>query len=90
MESQTSQTNISVLNPAVPPTRASKPRVFLNIVLATFLGSLLGIGLALTLEMAKRRVRSSADLQGALSIPLLGAISSADGILKTSLRKEIA
>ena len=90
VESQTSQTNISVLNPAVPPTRASKPRVFLNIVLATFLGSLLGIGLALTLEMAKRRVRSSADLQGALSIPLLGAISSADGILKTSLRKEIA
>ena len=90
VESQTSQTNISVLNPAVPPTRASKPRVFLNIVLATFLGGLLGIGLALSLEMAKRRVRSPADLQGALSIPLLGAISSADGILKHPLRKEIA
>ena len=48
IESQTNQTNIAVLNPASPPPDPSKPKVFLNNVLVSmFLGTLLGIGLAL-------------------------------------------
>ena len=82
IESQTNQTNIAVLNSAVPPSEPSKPRVFLNILVSVFLGTLLGVGLALVLELLSRRVRSAEDLVEALEIPLLGAISSAAGMLK--------
>ena len=82
IESQTNQTNILVLNPAVPPTDPSKPRLLLNILVSIFLGTLLGVGLALVLELANRRVRSGDDLVDALGLPLLGSISSASGMLK--------
>ena len=90
VESHTNQTNIAVLSPAVAPTSPSKPRVVLNIILSIFLGGLLGIGVALTLELANRRVRSGADLHDALGIPLLGTLSSAAGILKNQNRKALA
>ena len=82
LESQTNQTNISVLNPAVPPTEPSKPRVFLNILVSIFLGGLLGIGFALVLELRNRHVRSADDLSEVLDIPQLGTISSAIGTIK--------
>ena len=82
IESQTNQTNIAVLNPATAPADPSKPKVLLNILVSIFLGTLLGVGLALMLELTNRRVRSAEDLVEALEIPLLGAISSAAGMLK--------
>ena len=82
IESQTNQTNIAVLNPATAPADPSKPKVLLNILVSIFLGTLLGVGLALMLELSNRRVRSAEDLVEALEIPLLGAISSAAGMLK--------
>jgi chain length determinant protein EpsF len=85
IESKTDQTNIAVLNPAVAPTKASSPRVFLNVLVSGFIGTLLGIGLALTLELRNRRVRSAEDLSDALDIPLLGQISSANRVMKTAL-----
>ena len=81
IESQTNQTNIAVLNPATAPADPSKPKVLLNILVSIFLGTLLGVGLALMLELSNRRVRSAEDLVEALEIPLLGAISSAAGML---------
>jgi uncharacterized protein involved in exopolysaccharide biosynthesis len=84
IESQTTQTNILVLNPAVPPTEPSKPKVLLNILVSIFLGTLLGVGLALMLELANRRVRSGDDIADALGVPLLGSISSASGMLARS------
>ena len=85
IESQTNQTNIAVLNPAVAPTKSSSPRVFLNIFVAFFLGSLLGIALALALEMRQRRVRSAEDLGDALGIPLLGQIGNASVVMKLAI-----
>jgi chain length determinant protein EpsF len=82
IESQANQTNISVLNPATVPTEPSKPRVFLNILVSTFLGTLLGVGLALMMELANRRVRSGEDLVEALDIPLLGTICSTAAMFK--------
>lgn len=81
IESQSTQTNIAVLNNAVAPGSPSKPRVFFNILLSVFLGTFLGIGLALVLELMDRRVRSAEDLVEALEIPMLGSISSAKGML---------
>jgi chain length determinant protein EpsF len=90
LESQTNQTNIAVLNPASPPTSASKPRRTLNVLISVFLGSLLGIGLALTLELSKRYVRSAQDLVEALELPVLGSISSATGMFRHAVQPVIA
>jgi len=75
MESQSGQTNISVLNPAIAPLKHSSPKVLLNIVLSIFLGALLGIGFALVAEMFDRRVRSADDLKQLLDMPVLGELS---------------
>lgn len=82
IESQTNQTNIAVLNVASPPTDPSKPRVLLNILVSVFLGTLLGVGMALILELLHRRVRSVQDLVEALDLPVLGSISAAEGLFK--------
>ena len=74
IESRSSQTNISVLNPAVAPQHASKPRLLQNTLVAIILGLLLGITGALLVELTHRRIRSVIDLQEALGIPNLGAI----------------
>jgi succinoglycan biosynthesis transport protein ExoP len=74
MESRVNQTNIAVLNPATVPTVPTKPRVTFNVAMAVFFGTLLGVGLAIGLELLNRRVRSPRDLSDALGIPLLGAI----------------
>ncbi|WP_180127392.1 chain length determinant protein EpsF [Rhodoferax sp. BLA1] len=75
IESQANQTNIALLNPASTPAGPSKPRVLLNILVSIFLGTLLGVGLALLLELANPRVRSAADLADVLKLPLLGSIA---------------
>ena len=75
MESEMNQTNISVLNPAIPPQKHSKPRVFLNMILSIFLGGMLGIGSALVAELMDRRVRSSFDISETLGIPVFAVIS---------------
>jgi polysaccharide biosynthesis transport protein len=82
IESQTNQTNIALLNPASAPTDPSRPRVLFNALISVFLGLLLGMGLALMLELLNRRVRSSQDLADALGLPVLGTIGCATGMLK--------
>ena len=86
VESQNNQTNLAVLNAASAPAEPSKPRILLNVLVSIFLGTLLGVGLALMLELAKRRVRSSEDLAEALDLPVLGSIASAKGMLKHSAK----
>ncbi|CAI8925926.1 chain length determinant protein EpsF [Methylocaldum szegediense] len=75
LESQRNQTEIALLNPAIPPLYPSKPRIFLNTVIAMVLGVLLGVGVGLLREVLDRRVRSEDDVDPALGIPLLASIS---------------
>ena len=75
LESQTNQTNIAILNPAVPPIEPSFPKIPLNIALSVFLGTLLGVGIGFLREMADRRVRSAEDLIEALGLPVIGMLS---------------
>ncbi|MDR2015854.1 MAG: chain length determinant protein EpsF [Azoarcus sp.] len=74
LESQTQQTNVSVLTPATPPLEHSSPKLLLNTVIAVFLGVLLGIGMALLLELHDQRVRGIEDLAQYADIPLLGTV----------------
>lgn len=83
MEAQSTQTDIAVLNPAVAPTAASKPRVMFNLLLAVFFGTLLGVGLGFLVELLDRRVRSGEDIVAGLEIPVLGEVS------KNSRRLEV-
>lgn len=74
LESQTQQTNVVVLSPAVAPLKPSSPKVLLNTALAVFLGMLLGVGAALLLELMDQRVRGEEDLTLLDGVPLLGSI----------------
>ena len=74
LESQSVQTNVAVLNQANEPLKASKPKVLLNILLSIFVGTMLGVGAALTLELLHRRIRSPEDLSLALDLPVLAIL----------------
>jgi chain length determinant protein EpsF len=71
LEAQSIQTNVAVLNPATEPLKPAKPKVMLNILLSIFVGTLLGVGAALALELLHRRIRSPEDLSLALDLPVL-------------------
>jgi polysaccharide biosynthesis transport protein len=75
MESEISQTNISILNPAQRPLKPAKPKVKLNILLSILLGSLLAIGSALVAELMDRRVRSTFDISETVGIPVFAVVS---------------
>jgi uncharacterized protein involved in exopolysaccharide biosynthesis len=74
LESQAQQTNVFVLSPAAPPLTPSAPRRLLIVAMSAVLGVLLGIALALGLEMVRRRVRSQADIVEVLGVPVLGVL----------------
>jgi len=74
LESQSTQTNVSVLNSAAPPIEPSSPKVLLNTLISVFLGMMLGVSAAFMREMVDRRVRSAGDLVEILQLPVLGVI----------------
>jgi uncharacterized protein involved in exopolysaccharide biosynthesis len=86
MESEMSQTNIAILNRALPPQKPAKPKVLINMIFSMFLGGMLGVGCALVAELMDRRVRSSFDISDLLAIPVLAVVSaSSDKAKKKSL-----
>jgi succinoglycan biosynthesis transport protein ExoP len=90
IEAQSEQSDVSVLNPAVTPTEPSGPRVLLNTLVAFLLGTVLGVGLALLLELLNRPVRSAADLKEMLGIPVLGTIEWKQARARGGLRALMA
>lgn len=75
IEAQSEQSDIAVLNPAVAPAEPSGPRILLNTLVAVLLGTVLGVGMALLLELLNRPVRSNDDVQELLGIPVLGTVA---------------
>jgi chain length determinant protein EpsF len=71
LQSQASQTNISVLTPATEPIDRSSPNILKNMLIATFIGTLLGVGAIFVSEMIDQRVRTALDLETATGVPLL-------------------
>ena len=76
VESRASQANVTVLSPAVAPRKPARPRLALNVALSVIVGTLLGAGIVLLMEMFDRRVRSGGDLEGAPGVPLLGVLDA--------------
>jgi succinoglycan biosynthesis transport protein ExoP len=74
LESLTQQTNVVQLTTATAPSGASSPKVVINLIVAIFLGGMLGIATALAAEMRNRRVREDEDIVDLLGVPLLGKL----------------
>jgi polysaccharide biosynthesis transport protein len=74
VESGARQSNVTLLNPALEPSRPAKPRKMVNIALGLILGLVLGLGAVFLLEIFDRRVRSGNDLADGLDAPLLGEL----------------
>lgn len=77
LESEVNETDIAVLNPAVPPLLPAFPLLKLNLVLATVLGGLLGMGTALLVEVSDRRIRLRGDLAELAGVPVLAVLKAA-------------
>ncbi len=74
IESQTTQSNVSLLSEARSPNAASSPRVLLNTALGTILGLALAVAVALGVEGVDRRLRLPSDIVDALGLPIIGDI----------------
>jgi len=74
LESQVTQTNVSVLNPAIEPLEPSSPNIPRNMLMATLAGILLGGAAAFLLELLDRRIRSVEDLAEMLQLPVLAVV----------------
>jgi uncharacterized protein involved in exopolysaccharide biosynthesis len=71
LESQNTQTNVSVVKAATPPAEHSSPKLLLNTALAVFLGVLLAVATALLRELLDPRMRTPDDVTEQLKLPLL-------------------
>ncbi len=71
LQSQSNQTNISVLTPATEPIERSSPNILKNMLIAVFVGTLLGVGAVFVAEMLDQRVRTTEALGVATGLPVL-------------------
>ncbi|WP_018985167.1 chain length determinant protein EpsF [Methylophilus methylotrophus] len=85
IEGKANESDISILNVAIPPDKHSSPKLLLNTFLSIFLGGMLGIAFALFSEMMNRKVRSAEDITQLLELPLLAMIESNGSKTKKSV-----
>jgi uncharacterized protein involved in exopolysaccharide biosynthesis len=78
LESRSEQANISMLKSAVEPTAPASPRLLVNMLLAVFVGLLMGVISALLAELFDRRVRASSDIETLLGLPVLAVLAEKD------------
>jgi capsular exopolysaccharide synthesis family protein len=76
--------NIQVTDPAEKPLAPSSPNMPLNLMLATFLGLFVGVGLTFLLEHFDSTLRTSEDVWRAVGVPTLGVVPH----LKALARRE--
>lgn len=80
VDSRASQTNVTILNPAVVPSQPSRPRIALNIALSVVIGTILGLGCVMLMEIRDRRVRSVEDLALLRNLPVLAVLGGRTAI----------
>ena len=70
---------LTVIDPASAPEQPASPRILLNTLVAGLLGLLLALGLILLREYLDDRLKSAADVETVLRLPVLGTISKMKG-----------
>ena len=71
LESQNTQTNVSVLKLASAPVFPSSPKLGVNLAVAAVLGMLLALAMVMIREITDRRLRTEEDVLVGLRLPLL-------------------
>ena len=66
--------NVSVIDPAVPPVKPVRPRAALCLLLSAVLGLTGGVGLAFVVEYFNNTLRTSQEVERYLHLPNLGII----------------
>lgn len=66
---------VSILDPAVVPTRASNKNFVLNAIFGVVAGLAIGSGIIVLLSFFDDRIKSTRDIESFLNIPLLGSIT---------------
>jgi uncharacterized protein involved in exopolysaccharide biosynthesis len=89
LESQATQTNVSVLKTATAPPFPSSPRVTLNASIAVLLGLALGVATAVLRERRDWRLRADSDVFEVLNQPLLGVLPDAPKALLPGRRRRL-
>jgi len=67
-------TNVKPLDPALVPTEPVSPNLRVNIVAASIVSLVLGLGLVLLIVFLDRSVKNVADAQQATGVPVLGVV----------------
>lgn len=78
LESQTRQSNVTVLSAATVPTQPSRPQPVVNTALGAIIGLVVAVIAALTLESMQKPLRTSDDLLLASGVPVLAVLPPAD------------
>lgn len=66
--------NVQILDKATLPEAPSSPKVMRNTAIGAMLGFILGIGIALIMELSNTRVKTSEEVTEAFDIAVLGLI----------------
>lgn len=77
IESSASTSNISIVSPASVPSSPSRPKPLLNLIVGGFVGLVLGIIAAVTVEGVQRPLRDTEDLLDAVGVPVLAVLPPA-------------
>ena len=77
MQSMVDQTSVSIVDHATVPTIHATPSVVKNLAIGAFGGLILGIGLALFMDVFVRKIHSKEDLINEVEVPLLGHLKKA-------------
>jgi len=74
MAAQLRASNVSVIDPATPPTSPSIPEKAASLMLSVLIGLLGGVGLALTYEYLDNTLETPAEVEAVLRLPNLSVI----------------
>jgi chain length determinant protein EpsF len=74
LESQNTQTNVSVIKLASEPVKPSSPSLRLNLAVAFVVGLMVAAGIAVLREVVDRRVRTREDIVAGLQVVMLGEL----------------
>lgn len=87
LESRTTQTNISILTPAVAPIKPTSPLPVLYTAIAGVLGLFIGLGMAFLMEMMDRRIRTIEDVELGVGLPVLASIGRQQGTARLFFKR---